>query len=753
MQTLSLSRLFGPGRKNLLLSLSLMCTSMSMAQSREVHADKPFTQEYSIKYMLPSGNLPPGSTIGADNDGRIQVQAGIGLLRPDHGALLHEGRLVRDMAYLPTAERKVSAMTTCRGEMVYADERMVFSNAWAGKLYVKHGLDSVTRFACSNNFTILATDGQNLHFIKDSMIVLKTRMSDRVLDIQYDGVGKKFWVLTKDQVKTFPEQGGEWSTVFAGNDLTAFALVPANRTLLLGKHDGYLSFDLNTAPNKVPLMQKLPATDITVIRRIGDRTWFGTTAGAFAIDKEGTHYYASKRWLASDRVLDIRPGTQGSVLILSDKGLAHIQSASVTLADKAEYYERQVRLRHIRNGFNATLVGMKNGDLTTGFFENSDNDGLWTSMYLGAEALRYAVTKSPDALRYCQESLEAMERLYTINKIPGFPSRSFERTGYNKEPAWRKADEEGWDWKSTTSSDEAIGHIFAFGVIAEVVDDPATKKKAIMLIDTLMSHIVSHDMYLIDWDGKPTKWGRWNPEYVNARPEIVGDRKICSSNIIAMLQTAYKFTGKAKYKDKAFELMEKYGYLKNLMTPMATVSHAPADADELSKELSDGWNHSDDEMYFLGYWGLYRYALNDKLKADYKKAIIDHWEIERPEKEGAWNIFTAMTGTDKYDLANAIWYLQKYPLDLINWRVVNSKRQDIERIPDNFRNQTIKEVLPASELPITRHNANRFQLDGGDSGSEEYSAGDIWLLPYWMGRYLGVIKEASMKTDELKGME
>ncbi len=61
-------------------------------------------------------------------------------------------------------------------------------------------------------------------------------------------------------------------------------------------------------------------------------------------------------------------------------------------------------------------------------------------------------------------------------------------------------------------------------------------------------------------------------------------------------------------------------------------------ADALSRMLSESWNHSDDEMYYCGYWGLYRYAFNDTLRAKYKEAIIDHWETERPEKEGLWNI-------------------------------------------------------------------------------------------------------------------
>jgi hypothetical protein len=257
-----------------------------------------------------------------------------------------------------------------------------------------------------------------------------------------------------------------------------------------------------------------------------------------------------------------------------------------------------------------------------------------------------------------------------------------------------------------------------------------------------MKHIVDNDLYLIDYDGKPTTWGRWNPDYVNSIHPVVGDRKLNSSNIIAMLQTAYYFTKNEKFKNKAFELLNDHGYFKNLMRPMKKIGPAPEDAHEWSKMLSGGWNHSDDEMYFLGYWGLYRYALNDTLKSRFKETIIDHWEIERPEKEGAWNIFTALTGVADFDLSEAIWYLQEYPLDLINWTVHNSHRKDIEHLEPGFRMQFTSEVLPPDELKISRHNENRFVLNGGNNGTSESSAGDIWLLPYWMGRYLGVISES-----------
>jgi hypothetical protein len=255
-----------------------------------------------------------------------------------------------------------------------------------------------------------------------------------------------------------------------------------------------------------------------------------------------------------------------------------------------------------------------------------------------------------------------------------------------------------------------------------------------------MMHIIKNDWYLIDYDGKPTLWGKWNPSYVNGFPTNVGDRKLNSSNIVAMLQTAFRFTNKPIYREKAFELMQKHKYYENLMRPMAHISMAPENADDYAKYLSESWNHSDDEMYYMGYWGLYRYAFNDTLKTNFKKSIIDHFQAERPEKEGLWNIFTAITGTPDFDLNEGVWYLKEHPLDLIDWAIANSHRADIEKIEPNFRKQTIKEVLPPDERPIQRHNANMFNLDrNGGNGVSEHSAGDIWLLPYWMGRFLGVI--------------
>jgi len=718
--------------------------SQILVNGQSIYKDVPFVQEFSVKYELDAQNLP--STVQlknayCDRNGIIQVLSSSGLLRPRGGQLLVPGKLALDLSSRPMRDKRINAIELYKDQFIYADDKAVLSNAWAGKLYAKHSMPGVNMISGDNNFGFLISDGRNIEYIKDSVIALKAVFTDSLLDIKYDQVRNQYWLLSSKQIAILNPSNQLIQIVAQGDNFTCFALAHTSSDLFVGTSNGYMILDANTKKQKGDFYRKLPHNTISVIKEIDSQIWFGTAEGAFRLNSGGKYdYYASKRWLPSNQVVSIEKGSNQSILILTKGGLTVLFLSSMTLHDKAMFYEKQVRERHIRNGFSATLVGMNHGDLSTGFFENSDNDGLWTAMYLGAEAFRYAVTHSKEALQNCRESFEAMERLYSINQIPGFPSRSFERTGYNKgDTPWRKAAEIDWDWKSTTSSDEAIGHIFAFGAIAELVDDADLKKRAIILIDTLMQHIVDHGMYMIDWHGQPTLWGRWSPEYVNAFPLQVGDRKITASNITAMLQTAYRFTGKKIYKDKALELLNKHGYLENLMRPMSTINRAPEQADSLSKILSSYWNHSDDEMYFLGYWGLYRYALNDTLKKKFKESILDHWEIERPEKEGAWNLFTSLTGVPNFDLKEAIWFLQKYPLDMLSWRMVNSRRNDIETIPANFRRQTTKEVLPPSELHIQRHNSNRFTLDGGDLGSEEFSSGDIWLLPYWIGRYLQVI--------------
>ncbi|HEX6225700.1 MAG TPA: hypothetical protein VFZ52_14885, partial [Chryseolinea sp.] len=467
------------------------CSTKEKSQTNQpVYNDVAYQQDFSRKFNLQEEGVTLKKVFSDIND-VVQVYSSNGLLKTFAGDFLFPGSLVPDKTYRPLADKKILNLNLYENQFVYLEDKAVLSNAWAGNLYSRYSLPRASLFEGGENFAFLISDGETLQYLKDSKVLWQGKANEKIIDIAFDQKRKAFWILSKQSLSIFSVADFKLTQAFTGTDLNCFALVKGGQEIILGMSDGYQVIDADSKNPKGDIVRKLPWTEITTVEEINGRVWFGTTQGAFTTDDKGAFvYYASKRWLPSDNVVDIAKGPEGSVLILTDKGLGQICFKNMTLYDKAMYFEKQVRARHIRHGFNATLGYMQDGSLATGSLEDSDNDGLWTSMYLGGEVFRYAVTKSDEALRNIRESMEAMERLYTINKVKGFPSRSFERTGYKYEDKpWRRSSDAEWDWKSTTSSDEAIGHIFAFGVMAELLDDQKDlQTRAITLIDSLMQH-------------------------------------------------------------------------------------------------------------------------------------------------------------------------------------------------------------------------------------------------------------------------
>ncbi|HEX5026581.1 MAG TPA: hypothetical protein VFV68_14980 [Agriterribacter sp.] len=743
----------------LVLSIFLFsCSEKKTSGTQPVYTDIPYQQDYSIKYNMAE----PGVTLQkvyADRNGVIKILSSNGLLQPYAGELLYPGTIVTDDSYRPMKDKKITGMGIYQHQFVFLDDKAVLSNAWAGSLYSKHSLPDATVFAGGDDFTFLISNGTALQYIKGDQLLWESKTGEKVLDITYDSAKSAFFILSPNQIFSFKPADKTYTAVFKADSLTCFTTTNSGKDIVAGTHNGYIVIDADTRQQKGETNTTLPWTDITAVTEINGKLWFGSTNGAFMLKEDGKcNYYASKRWLPSDTVTHIAPSSDGSVLILTNAGLGKICFKKMTLEDKAAFYDQQVRKRHIRYGLYCDVVRINNGDLSTAQLEPHDSDNLWTAMYLGSQLFRYLVTHDPAAKQNCIEAFEAMERLYTIHSFPGYFGRSYERhgiapfktehreylkdywyPGYEYSVSWRQADNKEWDWRGASSSDQTVGQMFALTLVAQYMDDEGLRKRAVELMDGLMTHIVDNDLQLIDADGKPTLWGIWNPAYVNRLPEMVGDRKVYSSNIIAFLQTAYHFTGKEKYKTTAEHLLYKEGYLRNLEKPFKEIGKAPEHADAWSRSLSENWNHSDDEMYFLAYWGLYPYALTDSLKIQYQQAIRDHWEAERPEKDALWNFCYAMTGVDSFDLDQSIWFLKEMPMDMVEWSVDNRTRKDIVHIDENFREQTTTEVLPPDERPELKHNRNLFNLDKQSGGRSELGAGDTWLLPYWMGRYLGLI--------------
>ncbi|RFS21933.1 hypothetical protein DVR12_14885 [Chitinophaga silvatica] len=705
---------------------SFLAAGLLLSCAAYATPDLPFTQAVSVKYTVPAG-LKMIKVITDYND-NVHVLTAQGFYR------VSGTELVRDLRFRPLAQKIPVDVTTQEesGHLYYLYPDKCLTNGYAGIPYINLPTGKYNKVVVDAKGRMLLAGNNALAIATDKQIQELTPI-DGIIRME---VNKgTFYILSNKALYRY--NGSQFVAVHQTKGVTDFAF--KGNDIVLSTPGGYYAIG-NSGDTSLSLQSRVPVQDIRNLLVVNNHIWAGTTQGAFAEADKGYRYYASKRWLNQDEVTSMATVSNGDVYILTPTGLNKIAFPKQTLADKAAFFDRKIRERHIRYGFIANLQLDPSGDVGSSEMADTDNDGLWSSFYLGSQAFRYATTHDPIAKRYAWETWEAFERILSINQIKGFPSRTFERKGYkNSDPErWRDSPDSEWEWKGHTSSDEFVGHIWSAAVTYEMVaETPEEKKRVADWVDKIMTHIIDHKYTMVDIDNKPTLWARWNPEYINWYPTTIGDRRLGSTTIMAGLQLAYKLTGKEKYKTEAFKLINKHGYLKNITIDYRTIKSTPGYLHEGIDMGSDSWNHSDDEMAFLTYWVLYRYAFNDELKAKYKEAISNHWEIERPEKNAVWNLITLATAGD-YDADATMWWLKTFPMDLITWQIKNSNRHDITLLPANFRHQTTEVLLPLDEQPVHRHNANAFTLDGGRSGESEL-AGDEFLLPYWMARYLKII--------------
>jgi hypothetical protein len=454
--------------------------------------------------------------------------------------------------------------------------------------------------------------------------------------------------------------------------------------------------------------------------------WTGGPQGLWRIDdrepaRDRRQYFAGRRYLPDDEVLRIVPDAAAGVWVRTRTGVAHIARRPMTLLQKAEVMEQNVRLRHDRYGMLGDSRLAVPGDLATNEHVDNDNNGLWTAIYAAAECFRYAETASPEALASARKAVEALLFLEEVTGRRGFPARSYIRKG-DRMPTggeWHWTDDGRIYWKGDTSSDEIVGHMFAFAVAYDLLPDAALKARIAATTGRIMDHIVSNGYYLVDVDGQPTTWGKWSPKYFAEDPE---DSALNALELLSFLKTAAHITGNRTYEAEYRKVAHDMGYAKLILR-----------LHEVRKEL----NFSDEELAMLPFYGVFRYERDETMLAAYRQALDDWWQNMQRERCPLWT-FIYLTGRPgaAVDLDGAVWTLYRMPLDLVDWDVKNSHRSDIEwsESPERHGRREARTLLPPDERPVMRWNANPFVVDGRRGGRSE-SDGGAFLLAYWLGRH------------------
>ncbi|GMW00400.1 MAG: hypothetical protein AMXMBFR84_15370 [Candidatus Hydrogenedentota bacterium] len=491
----------------------------------------------------------------------------------------------------------------------------------------------------------------------------------------------------------------------------------------------------------------LPYEDTTCLAAGFDGDlWIGTTTGAIRQTREGFQYFGAHHWLPGDYVNAIAVG-EDVVYIATNSGLGVIRYEPYTLAKKAAYYERELEeWGQKRLGFVHKLFWSR--DENTWIREVSDNDGGHTSHYLAAMSFKYAATNDKHAREEAVNAFKAMAWLDSITPKPGFIARAIwaenvdkgkraERGSGGLPAKWYPSDDGLWQWKGDTSSDEVNGHIYSVALFHDLVAEGAEKERAKKHIANIASHIMDNGWVLMDMDGKPTRWGRWDPDYL-LRPYGYVSNGLNGMEAQTYMWTAYGLTGDSKYMEGLEQLIQ---WRYHTFTVRQKLTFPP--------DTVVPW---DDELAFRSYHALLTHCTDPGLRSVYLRSIERSWEVMRMQHIPYFNfIYGAMTGNDCEE-DRAVQYLREWPVDLVGHSYTNSHRHDLAPEPGYVPYGGGTRGISPREQEAMWGSKPTILYDGG-SGSRSVTPPVGWLEDYWMGRYYGFIEAPDIKDKKLTSIE
>jgi len=471
-----------------------------------------------------------------------------------------------------------------------------------------------------------------------------------------------------------------------------------------------------------------------------------TYMGASRFHPDGSRrYYLGRIWLPDNQVRGMARTQDGTIWLATAGGVSRVEQQMMTLEEKAALFDQITQQRHVRLGYTVMDNRLEvAGDLTTFTNIDDDNDGQWTSQYLASQCFRYATTGEPEARENARVAAYALMFLEEVTPIEGFFARSIvppeecEAKQQSGSGEWHLSDDGAWCWKGDTSSDEFVGHMFGLSIFYDLVANEEEKEDVARTVGRIVGYIVDNGYQLLDIDGEVTTHGQFNPEWMESDPGArFGDSGLNSAMILGALRSAYRMTGEKRFVE-SFDFLARKRHYEDYVSCI--------------EETNLAWhtNHDSEEMSFLAMYTLVRQEEDPILLEKWRNGDpelecegLQHlWEVQRPERNPEFNmIYAPLAQKDEYDLEESIETLKYLPVNLILWGQDHSQRWDRDEDPnlDRHGHAQNKFVFPYNERQAMRWAENPYAyVLRGDGHSE--SSGTFWLLPYWMGRYYGVIE-------------
>ncbi len=346
------------------------------------------------------------------------------------------------------------------------------------------------------------------------------------------------------------------------------------------------------------------------------------------------------------------------------------------------------------------------GTTITGYTRCADS-ALWSGAWLAAESYHYAVDQSPTALTNVKNAIAAIQGLVDVtghNQLArcmfaanwqfaaGIESEeSASGNSINQAPPWV--------WVGNTSRDEVVGVFFGLTTAYDFVNDPGVHA-SIGPLAHLIAHYISGNFY-------------WSP-----------DDDVTTT-----------------FRDRPEELQDLVSTTLHV-NPGDTISApllvAPFDAGVLV-DIQSNSSYFKFNLDYMSFFNLVRYNPNS---SQYLGAYVDVRNYTANHQNPFFDMIDhALRGANNFDT-------EVRPL-LDQW-LLRPKRDlniDDSKLVPTCSSTEACSPIPVPIRPTTDFLWQRdpFQLAGGGNDTIE-GAGVDYILPYWMGRYYGVIPAVTVQS-------
>ena len=420
-----------------------------------------------------------------------------------------------------------------------------------------------------------------------------------------------------------------------------------------------------------------------------------------------------------------------SVLNLSPVNIPTHASDNLLLAEKADLFQTDIEERFLQEGQLRVRRRLPTTDRPFVTYNMSDT-AYMTGLYCATSTWRYLATREPEAAAQARSSAAALMHLASVTGVPGLLARASVPIGmpWFDDGTWRQTADGRHRWRGNVSSDQVDALVFGLFVYGQHLATSNERRSIGRTIGAIVDAILDNDHRIVGYDGQPTRWGRYDLDYVtNTEP-------MNALLFLQMVKVAHALTDNPHY-EREYQRLISMGY--SHIGEAARLDDPPLEA-----------NHSDDVLIALALYPLLELEREEEPRTNYLEAARRwfrggrHPGIDAESNPLATFLYRQWTGENEGS-ESALNTLRQVPLDM-KWNP-----DTIASYADRFEfTFTADPLLPHTgngPFPVSQRGRtwsflvhNPYRIGGNRLEAAPFETNGLdFLLSYWFGRSHGMI--------------